>query len=145
MRMSRLLLNPQQGHSVWCDMWAHGKPMLMSGHKLHATLRTSTRTLQQNNLMWSCLTDLSGQVEWFGKRLEKKGWKEFITGHLYGQDLIPNMHGTGFISINRGKSTSDMTIPEMIAVIDLCHAFGTEQGVVWSPTSTGFGDYSEYR
>jgi hypothetical protein len=30
-----------------------------------------------------------------------------------------------------------MTIKEMIAVIDLCHAFGSEKGVNWSPTSLG--------
>jgi hypothetical protein len=30
-----------------------------------------------------------------------------------------------------------MTIREMVAVIDLCHAFGADQGVKWSPTSLG--------
>jgi len=80
---------------------------------------------------------LSEQVTWFGKKLTKEGWKDFITGHLDGQDLVPNMDGTGFISIQRGRSTSDMTIAAMSAVIELCHAFGSEQGVSWSPTSLG--------
>ena len=91
--------------------------------------------------MWSCLTDLSKQVKWFGKSLTKEGWKDFITGHLHGQELVPNMDGTGFISINRGRSTSDMTIAELAAVIELCHAFGAEQGVKWSETSLGM-DFS---
>ncbi|MTV47312.1 recombination protein NinB, partial [Streptococcus pneumoniae] len=77
----------------------------------------------------SCLTDLSKQVEWFGKRMTPDGWKNWITGHLNGQELHPNIDGTGFISVTRGASTSGMTIPEMIAVIDLCHAFGADKEV----------------
>lgn len=113
------------------------KAMLVAGHRLVLSIRTETRTSKQNNMMWSCLTDLSKQVTWFGKKLTKEGWKDFITGHLDGQDLVPNMDGTGFISIQRGRSTSAMTIKDMVAVIDLCHAFGSDQGVQWSPTSLG--------
>ena len=39
--------------------------------------------------------------------------------------------------MTRGTSTSAMTIAEMGAVIDLCHAFGADKGVIWSPTSLG--------
>lgn len=113
------------------------KAMTLAGHRLVLSIRTETRSTKQNAMMWSCLTDLSNQVTWFGKKLTKEGWKDFITGHLDGQDLVPNMDGTGFISIQRGRSTSAMTIREMVAVIDLCHAFGADQGVKWSPTSLG--------
>lgn len=113
------------------------KAMLVAGHRLVFSVRAETRSAKQNNMMWSCLTDLSNQVTWFGKKLTKEGWKDFITGHLDGQDLVPNMDGTGFISIQRGRSTSAMTIKEMVAVIDLCHAFGSDKGVQWSPTSLG--------
>jgi len=117
------------------DQWA--KAETMAGNTVTITGRRETRSAKQNAMMWSCLTDLSNQVTWFGKKLTKEGWKDFITGHLDGQDLVPNMDGTGFISIQRGRSTSTMTIREMVAVIDLCHAFGADQGVSWSPTSLG--------
>lgn len=123
------------GHAELLRAWAWAKPYLHEGKRLVLELRIDTRTLKQNKTMWSCLTDLSRQVTWFGKRLTPKGWKDFITGHLNGQELHPNMDGTGFISITKGESTSDMTIREMIAVIDLCHAFGADQGVKWSKTS----------
>lgn len=114
------------------------KAMLMAGHRMVVEARRETRTLAQNNLMWSCLDDLSRQVLWDGKRrLTAEGWKEYLTAHLNGQDLVPNMEGTGFVAIGRGKSTSDMTIPEMTAVIDLAHAFGAGRGVVWKRTSLG--------
>jgi hypothetical protein len=129
---------PVQAHkAINVTAWPWIKSMLAAGHRLSVTIKPETRSLAQNDLMWSCLTDLSKQVKWFGKKLTPEGWKDFITGHLEGQDLVPNMDGTGFISIGRGKSTSKMTIKEMTAVIELCHAFGSDKGVNWSPTSLG--------
>lgn len=127
----------QQGRAAIQQLAQWVGPLLQDGHWLIFEAQKDTRSLKQNRLMWSCLRDLSAQVTWFGKSLTPEGWKEFITGHLDGQELVPNMDGTGFISINRGKRTSHMTIKEMVAVIDLCHAFGSEQGVNWSPTSLG--------
>lgn len=131
------LYEPVQAHKAIWEAWLHVKSLLMAGHRLILEIRMDTRSLAQNRLMWSCLTDLSKQVKWFGKRMTPEGWKHFITGHLNGQELVPNMDGTGFISVEKGRSTSRMTIKEMTAVIDLSHAFGAQNDVVWSETSLG--------
>ena len=136
-RITLTLWNAQQGYQELLRAWAWAKAMLTAGHRLTLVLRKETRSAKQNNLMWSCLTDLSNQVEWYGKKFSPKGWKSFITAHLDGQELVPNMEGRGFVAINEGSSTSDMTIAEMTAVIDLCHAFGADKDVQWSPTSLG--------
>lgn len=136
-KLSLTLLNEQQGHAATQSMWRLAKGHLSAGRRMVLSLAPETRSSAQNALMWSCLTDLSTQVTWFGKKLTKEGWKDFITGHLEGQDLVPNMDGTGFISIQRGKSTSKMSKAAMTAVIDLSHAFGADKGVIWSPTSPG--------
>ena len=136
-KVSILLENEKQGHAALLSIWKLAKAHLSAGRRMLLTLAPETRTVAQNQLMWSCLTDLSRQVQWFGKRMTPDGWKCWITGHLNGQDLHPDMHGTGFISVTSGQSTSAMTIKEMIAVIDLSHAFGTDKGVVWSKTSLG--------
>lgn len=136
-RVQITLYSPTQAISEMPRVLEWIKAMTFAGHRLVMSIRTETRSTKQNAMMWSCLTDLSNQVTWFGKKLTKEGWKDFITGHLDGQDLVPNMDGTGFVSIQRGRSTSTMTIREMVAVIDLCHAFGADQGVKWSPTSLG--------
>lgn len=136
-RMTLRLWSIGQAAKDLPDAWRWIKGMLYAGRRLVLEVKIETRSAKQNRVMWSCLTDLSEQVTWFGKKLKKEGWKDFITGHLDGQDLVPNMDGTGFISIQRGRSTSQMTIKEMIAVIDLCHAFGADKGVVWSVTSLG--------
>ena len=134
------IYEPVQGHKALLEAWNWVKPMVMEGHRLNVVIKPETRSLAQNNLMWSCLTDLSTQLQWCGKKMTPEGWKDFITAHIDGQDIVPNMDGTGFVTIGRGKSTSNMTIAEMTEVIEQCHAFGTLQGVKWSPTSTGHDD-----
>lgn len=132
------LINPQQAYAlITATVWPAIKAHLMAGTQLILEVRGLTRSQQQNNLMWSCATDMSHQVKWFGKKLKPEGWIRFITAHLNGQELVPNMDGTGFVSLEKGKSTSDMSIKEMTAVIELMHAFGADQGVKWSPTSQG--------
>jgi len=140
-RMKVACYRPQQAEVELRPVLDWIKAMLSAGHRMQVEARKQTRSLDQNNIMWSCLTDLSNQVTWFGKRLTKEGWKDWITGHLNGQELHPNMDGTGFISINRGSSTSDMTIAEMSAVIELCHAFGADKDVKWSKTSLGRNEW----
>lgn len=137
MKWSLELRNPQTGHRALLDLWAQIKPLLLAGKFLILTVKTDSRSLAQNRIMWSVLEDLSKQVKWFGKHLTPEGWKDFITAHLLGQELVPNMDGTGFIALGKGRSTSDMSIAEMTAVIDLGHAFGDERGVEWRPTSLG--------
>ena len=136
-KVSILLENEQQGHAALLAIWRQAKAHLSAGRRMLLTLAPQTRSIAQNQLMWSCLTDLSRQVQWFGKSMTPDGWKCWITGHLNGQDLHPNMDGSGFISVTAGQSTSAMSIADMTAVIDLSHAFGADQGVVWSPTSLG--------
>ena len=141
MRQATTLFNVTQGHAEMSTViWPAAKVQLQAGHNVVVEIRTETRSLAQNNLMWSVLRDLSAQVKWCGRRLTPEGWKEWITGHLEGQELLPNMDGTGFISITSGKSTRQMTVKEMTAVIDLAHAFGAERGVKWSRTSLGRDD-----
>lgn len=131
------LFGVQAGYRVIAAVWNLAKPLLAEGRRLYIVIQTETRSLKQNSLMWSCLTDLSEQVTWYGRKFTPEGWKDFITGHIEGQDLVPNMDGTGFVMLGRGRSTSDMTIAEMIEVIDRCHAFGALEGVQFRRTSLG--------
>ncbi len=134
------IYEPVQAHKALLEAWNWVKPMVIAGHRLTVVIKPETRSLAQNNLMWSCLTDLSTQLQWCGKKMTPEGWKDFITAHIDGQDIVPNMDGTGFVTIGRGKSTSQMTIKEMTEVIELCHAFGADKNVKWSKTSIGRDD-----
>lgn len=91
-----------------------------------ATVSPKTRTLEQNARLWAMLTDISRQVEWYGKKLSPDAWKCVFSASLKKQDVVPGLHGD-FVVI--GQSTSQMTVREMTDLIDLMSAFGAERGV----------------
>ncbi len=97
--------------------------------------RRDKRSLDQNNLMWACLTDLSHQVEWHGQKLSPEDWKVLMMAGL-DQELrvVPNIAGNGYVPL--GRSSSKLTKAEMIELIELIRAFGAQHGVV-------FGDQEE--
>lgn len=87
------------------------------------------RTLSQNDKLWPMLTDVSRQVEWYGKYLRKEDWKEVFTASLRQQRAVPGIEG-GFVVL--GTSTSRMDKRTFSDLIELIYAFGAEHGVVWS-------------
>lgn len=102
-------------------------------------IRERTRTLSQNDLLWSCLTDLSKQVPWTvnGKKetLTPEEWKALATSALDQEQRMASGLKGGFVML--GKSTSKMGVKKMGELITFLHVIGTEQGVKWSPTSLG--------
>lgn len=89
-------------------------------------IKEATRSLEQNNKMWAVLTDISHQVNWYGRKLSPESWKHVLTAALEKQDVVPGIDG-GFVAL--GKSTSQMTVRQMCDLIELAHAFGAQQGV----------------
>lgn len=128
------LYNAQQGHAEITRLWPEIKSALQAGHKLELTIKREKRSLDQNALFWSVLTDLSKQVDWYGNKLTPDEWKIMLTASMKQQKTLPGING-GFVVV--GASTSQMTKDEMGELITIAHAFGDEKGVKWSPTSIG--------
>lgn len=115
------------------------EPQIRRGQHLIFELRLCKHSDRQRRLVWSIMTDLSKQLDWGPQKLRftPHGWANFITASLDGQDMVPDMNGTGLVSVGRSKSISEMTRAELSLVIDAAQAFGTNHGVRWSPTSLG--------
>jgi hypothetical protein len=92
-------------------------------------IKEPTRTLEQNALLWAALTDVSRQVEWYGRKLKQEDWKHVFTASLSRQDVVPGLDG-GFVVL--GKSTSRMSKREMSDLMELIFAFGAENGVAFN-------------
>jgi|SRR5690242_14959265 len=90
---------------------------------------TETRTLAQNKHLWAALTDISRQVDWYGRKLSQWSWKDVFTASLKKQDVVPGIDG-GFVVI--GAHTSKMSKAEMTELLELIYAFGANHKVVWS-------------
>ena len=121
--------NPQQAHqAMTAQLWPMLKAMLTAGHRMVMEIKPVTRSLEQNAKMWACLTDISKQVNWYGHKLSPDDWKHVLSATLRKQKAVPGIDG-GFVVV--GLSTSQMTIAEMSEMIELAHAFGADQGVMF--------------
>ena len=120
------LYNPVQAHQVLKEVWPHIKALLMAGHRLVLEIKPETRSLSQNARLWAILTDVSQQVEWYGRKLTPDDWKHVFTAALSKQDVVPGIEG-GFVVL--GKATSKMTKSEMAELQTLIEAFGVQRGV----------------
>jgi hypothetical protein len=94
------------------------------------TIKPPTRNLDQNARMWAMLTEVSQQVNWYGKKLTPEDWKHVFTASLRKLDVVPNLDGTGFVAL--GMSTSSMSKREFSDLMELIEAFGAERGVKFS-------------
>jgi hypothetical protein len=123
-------IEPVQAHKALTGtVWPYVKTMTMAGHRVIVEVRRETRSLEQNARMWAMLTDISRQVEWYGRRLSPEDWKHVFTAAISKQDVVPGIDG-GFVVL--GKSTSRMTVGEMAELQTLMEAFGAQQGVRFS-------------
>jgi hypothetical protein len=126
-------------YAIWCETWRWVKATLKAGNRLTVEIRKTTRSTEQNALMWSVLTDLSRQVLWpvdgVMQPLEPDEWKDVLSaGVTKAQRVAQGIEG-GWVML--GQRTSKMTIAEMSALITFAHAFGDQRGVRWSRTSLG--------
>lgn len=108
--------------------WAGGVP---AGTRID--FKAPRRTTDQNSKLWAMLTDISQQVEWYGRKLSPTDWKCVMTSGLKKALVVPDLEGTGFVML--GLHTSDMSVAEMANLIELMMAFGAEHNVVWSDAS----------
>ncbi len=90
--------------------------------------KATKRTIPQNSLLWSLLSDIASQVPWHGVRLRADDFKLLFLDALKQEiRMVPNLNGDGFC--NLGRSSSDLTKDEMTQLIELIIAWGTQKGV----------------
>lgn len=97
------------------------------------TVSEATRTGEQNSRLWASLTEISNQVEWYGKKLMPEDWKHVFTSSLRKLEVVPNLEGNGFVAL--GLSTSKMSKRELSELLELIYAFGAERGVIFNDST----------
>lgn len=95
--------------------------------------KAAKRTLPQNDLMWSRLTDISRQVVWHGQKLTATDWKDIFTASLRHARVVPGIDPGSMVLL--GLHTSDMSKEEMGNLLDLMDTFAAEQGVTFQEGS----------
>lgn len=127
MRVTICCWEPVQAYKALCKViWPHLKSMLLAGHRMVLEVKPATRSLEQNARLWAMLSDVSRQVDWYGRKLSPEEWKHVFTASLKRQDVVPGLDG-GFVVL--GLSTSQMSKAEMSELQELISAFAAQQGV----------------
>ena len=86
---------------------------------------------EQKKRFHAMVRDISRQVEWAGEMMDEHEWKLLILAGAYGQDVVPNPLGDGFVVRNK-KRVRTLLMPSMADLITQLSAFGAERGVEWS-------------
>lgn len=89
--------------------------------------RAPRRSNDQNALMWSLLSQISKNVEWYGTKLSSEDWKDVLTASLRQARVVPGIDPGTFVPL--GMRTSQMTKEEISNLLELAYAFGAERGV----------------
>ena len=119
-----LVLNSPEARErgvLWCRKLPDGT---------RVEFKRAKRTIPQNSMMWSLLTDVSKQVEHGGRRYSPEDWKSLFM-HALGQEVrfLPALNGQGFVPI--GYRSSDLSKAEMTDLIELIFQWGAEHGVTF--------------
>ena len=91
-------------------------------------LKESKRTLPQNALMWSLLTELARKLDWHGQKYSADDWKDYAMHALKRGRWMPSEDG-GMVPI--GMRTSDLSVEEMTDLIEFLWAFGARHNITW--------------
>ena len=92
--------------------------------------KASKRSLPQNDMMWSLLTEVSRQKEHAGRRYTPDQWKVLFM-HACGREVqfVPSLDGSTFLPW--GQSSSDLSKQEMTDLIEFILAWGAQNGVTF--------------
>lgn len=124
--MSRavIVIRTQADRNLACK-WALAVP---AGSRLE--FKKPRRSLPQNDLLWSRLTEIAQQVQWHGQKLSPADFKDMFTASLRKARVVPGIDPGSFVLL--GLHTSDMSKEEMGLLLDLIDAFAAEHGVVFA-------------
>jgi hypothetical protein len=90
-------------------------------------IKAVKRSLPQNDLMWSMLSEIAVQKEHHGRKYAPDVWKAlFLNGWQKEISLIPTLDGSSLLPLTR---TSDLSREEMTSLIDFIDAWAAQNGV----------------
>ena len=116
---------------------AHACASAPEGYRVE--IKPRTRSLAQNDMLWSILTDISRQVQFVVNgglvSVAPEEVKDILTAGLRRETRMAMGIDGGMVLL--GQRTSKMTVRQMTELIELAYAFGNEKGVEWSRTSLG--------
>ena len=100
------------------------------GHQVK--IEPITRSLAQNAKLHALLSDIANILEWAGSKRDVETWKRLLTAawlRARGEpiEMLPSLDGHGVDIVFR--RTSELTVPEMIELIEYIQAWAADKGI----------------
>lgn len=126
------LYEPVAGYQALKAAWVYAKAMLMAGHRMILEIRPETRSDAQNRLLHACLSEISQQVQWAGRKRDVDTWKRLLTAawlRARGEpiEVLPAVDGHGVDIVFR--RTSQLTKAECAELSEFVMAWAVDNGV----------------
>jgi hypothetical protein len=87
---------------------------------------------EQKKRFHAMVRDIARDIPvWCEMRMDEEDWKRLLLAGAYGQKVIPNPIGDGFLVMNKAR-VRDMEKPNMTDLITQMMVFGNERGVQWT-------------
>lgn len=94
------------------------------------TIKEGTRTLEQNAMMWACLSDIA-RAKPEGRAMSPEMWKAAFMSAL-GHEIVWQPGIDGSPPFPAGFRTSRMTKAQMADLLTFILSYGDRHGVRWS-------------
>jgi hypothetical protein len=86
------------------------------------------RTLEQNAMMWACLTEIAEAMPWDDQWLPPDDWKQlFLADMAKGARMVKALDGRGYVNLN--TSSSNLRVREFGELLDAIHKFAAAHGI----------------
>lgn len=134
----QITITPDNLRAAMREVWTLVCRGLRAGEVV-VTLGRKKRSNDQNAKLWPMLTDISRQVDWFGRKHSPGQWKDIITGSFESCEFVPGIDGQ---MIMLGGRTSKYSKARFSELIEYIYAFGADKQVRWSePALKAFEQY----
>lgn len=136
MKRSVVCHNWNQSHPLIQDIANGIKAWQMAGNgPLVVTVQPQTRSLEENRLLHSLVSQIAQQKEWAGQKRSAEIWKRLLTAAWcratgVGIEVLPALDGHGVDLVP--ARTSKLTRGECAELIEFIQAWAAENDVVFS-------------
>jgi len=108
------------------------------------SVKPADRSSEQNRALHAALSDISRQVEHYGKKFDVETWKRLCTAAWLREEgeqaqLIPAIDGNGFDVVF--MRTSKLTVKQCASLLEWVSAYGSQAGVRWTSPDKWGGRY----
>lgn len=108
------------------------------------SVKPADRSSEQNRALHAALSDISRQVDHYGKKFNVETWKRLCTAAWLREEgeqaqLIPAIDGQGFDLIF--TRTSKLTVKQCASLLEWVSAYGSQAGVKWTTADRWGGRY----